>query len=355
MARSNSAGMKSVPTIKDVAAAAGVSTAAVSKHLNRQQQFSPDVQARIDKAVKSLGYHSNPLARSIITGRSKTIGISIPDIHNPHFASLVKGANRIASQQGYTVLLVDSEEDPEDERRSLADLCMRVDGVIANSRQREEKLDWMKELSKPVVQFGGTQKGMGVSLRNREAGYLVGSYLAKLGHQRIAYIGFDNVPSSNDRYEGIKSRLDEVGLSLQRLDAESSAPQEGERLCASLLLGPARPDAVICFNDMLAFGLIRQAGALGFHIPEDCSVVGFDNVPFCDYLTPRLSSVNMGGERIGEIAAQYLIDILHDRPGTAVMPEPELVLRDSVADRRGDAPRKARSTTQGAKPARQQG
>lgn len=328
--------MRSVPTIKDVAAAAEVSTATVSKYLNRQQQFSPDVQARIDKAVKTLGYHSNPLARSIITGRSKTIGLSIPDIHNPHFASLVKGANRVAAQQGYTMLLVDSEENAEDERHSLEDLCMRVDGLIVNSRQRADEIGWVKELPKPVVIFGAASDGNGrnVGLRNREAGYMVASYLVRLGHRHIAYMGFHGASSDSERYEGIKSRLDEQGLPLFRVEAEVSSPQEAERLCAGLLLGGRPVDAVICFNDMLAFGLMRQARELGFVVPQDCSVVGFDNVPFCDYVSPRLTSVNMGGERIGEIAAQHLIDILHDRASAVVMPEPELVLRDSVIDHR---------------------
>lgn len=328
-----------VATIKDVAARAGVSTATVSKYLNQLQNFSPEVEARIAEAVRDLGYHQNPLARSIITGRSGTIGLSIPDIFNPFFAALVTGASRVAAERGYTVLLVDSESGEESERKALADLCMRADGLILSSRHPLSAWSWLEEMPKPVVLFGTMTDGLGrrIGLKNELAGKMVISYLHRLGHRKIAFVGFDGAISSSERWEGMKALADELGLELQIVNARETTPEEGARCCKLLLLGSGVAtgiDAVICFNDMLAFGFMRQAHELGLSIPKDCSVVGFDNVLFCDLVLPRLTSVNMGGERLGEIAAMQLLDRLHDRDRVIDMPDPELVLRDSVFDRR---------------------
>ena len=110
---------KTVSTIRDVAAAAGVSTATVSKFINGTQRFSPAVEAKIEQSIKQLGYRSNPMAQSMITGKTKTVGLAVLDIANPHFSSIVKGANRIAQSHGYTLLLVDTEENPGRERQLL--------------------------------------------------------------------------------------------------------------------------------------------------------------------------------------------------------------------------------------------
>ena len=145
---------KPIPTIRDVAAAAGVSTATVSKFVNGAQRFSPTVEAAISKVIADLGYRTNPLAQSMITGRTQSIGVSVLDVSNPHFASVVKGANRVAQAHGYTLLLVDTEENSDRERPLLEALSRRVDGLIVNSRIQEAEMDWMTDLGKPLVFFG---------------------------------------------------------------------------------------------------------------------------------------------------------------------------------------------------------
>jgi transcriptional regulator with XRE-family HTH domain len=128
---------KTAPTLRDVAAASNVSIATVSKYINGTQRFSAKVEAAIDAAIASLGYKSNPLAKSMITGRTDTIGLSVLDITNPHFSSILKGAQRVANDHGMSVLVVDTEENPSRERRVLEDLSRRVDGMIVASRLRE--------------------------------------------------------------------------------------------------------------------------------------------------------------------------------------------------------------------------
>ncbi|MGG2419739.1 LacI family DNA-binding transcriptional regulator, partial [Ralstonia pseudosolanacearum] len=144
---------RSLPTIKDVAAAAQVSIATVSKYINRTQSFSPEVEQRLEQAIQSLGYHSNPMARSMITGRSKTLGLSIPDMHNQYFVRIVQGANRVAMKHGYSLLLVDSEESAHQERKLLEDLCMRVDGLMIHSKWQDDEMEWLHNLAKPLVFF----------------------------------------------------------------------------------------------------------------------------------------------------------------------------------------------------------
>ncbi|RKU00074.1 LacI family transcriptional regulator [Burkholderia sp. Nafp2/4-1b] len=327
---------KSAPTIKDVAAAANVSTATVSKFINRLQRFSPDVESRLAEAIKTLGYHQNPMARSMATGRSRTLGLSIPDMHNQYFAALVQGANRVAMKHGYSLLLVDSEENASRERQLLEDLCMRVDGLMIHSKLREDEMEWAVELSKPHI-FFDRREGWGksqIDSYNRDAGYMVTNYLVRSGHRRIVYVGFNKARADEERYAGAVACLKEHGMSLPRFETDASSPQEGARLCSKILLGSEPVDAVICFNDMIAIGFLKHASELGFSVPDDCSVVGFDNIPFGEYVTPALTSVDMGGESIGAIATQHLIDIINGKESRAVLPEPELVLRKSTAGRR---------------------
>src|SRR5438445_13793015 len=121
------------PTIRDIASAAGVSVATVSKFANGTQRFSPEVEARVQAAIDKFGYRSNPLARSMITGRTMVIGVVILDIRNPHFTGIVKGANRVAAAAGYSVLFVDTEESQLPERQLVENMARRVDGLIVSS------------------------------------------------------------------------------------------------------------------------------------------------------------------------------------------------------------------------------
>jgi LacI family transcriptional regulator len=157
---------KNAPTLHDVAKAAGVSTATVSKHLNGTQRFSANVEATINAAVAELGYRSNVLARAMITGETKTIGVSILDINNPHFTAVVKGANRVAIEAGYTLLLDDTEENQGRELQLLDTLSRRVDGLIVSSRMPETDIKTIVDYGKPIVIFW--QTGCGASGMRRQ-------------------------------------------------------------------------------------------------------------------------------------------------------------------------------------------
>lgn len=327
---------KSVATIRDVAAAAGVSTATVSKFVNGTQRFSPAVEARIASVIEELGYRSNPMAQSMITGRTKAIGLSVLDISNPHFTSVLKGANRVAQAHGYTVLLVDTEETPERERQLLEALSRRVDGMIVYSRTPEEEMDWLPALDRPAVFFGRPErlKLPAIASDDQLGGFMVTRHLLTQGHKRVAYMGFSPSRRDRERMGGVREALAAEGMELSVFDAEMPSAAAGEKLCSAILLGRQPPDALVCYNDLLALGFMKAAQTLGFRVPDDISVVGFDNIQYGSYATPALTSVDLQSERMGAAAMQKLLATIDGQdvePLTVI--NAQLVLRASTTTR----------------------
>jgi LacI family transcriptional regulator len=327
---------KSVATIRDVAAAAGVSNATVSKFVNGTQRFSPAVEARLSSIIAELGYRSNPMARSMITGRTKAIGLSVLDIANPHYASVVKGANRVAQDHGYTLLLVDTEETPQRERQLLEALSRRVDGMIVYSRTPEEELDWLPALGRPSVFFGRPErlKLPAVASDDQLGGYMLARHLLAQGHRRLAYLGYSRSRRDRERVAGVREALAAQGLALAVFDGDAPTAEAGQRLCSAILLGRQPPDALVCFNDLLALGFMKAAQMLGFQVPADISVVGFDNIEFGDFASPGLTSVDLNSERLGVVAMQKLLATIDGQPvAPLTVVDAQLVLRASTAAR----------------------
>jgi LacI family transcriptional regulator len=321
------------PTIRDVAAAAGVSVATVSKYINGAQRFSAPVEARLKAAVETLGYRSNPLARSMITGRTRTIGLTILDISNPHFTNVVKGANRIALRHDYTLLLVDIDENQARERPLIEALAQRVDGLLVSSRLPDDQAHWMLDLDKPVVLLRNAELPIpSVGINSRLATYMLTRHLLDLGHRRIAYLGFEHARINDERIRGARECLAEAGLELDVYEAHAPTSIAGEHACSRVMLGPKRPQAVICYNDLIALGFMKEAASLGIRVPQDVSVTGIDNVPYGAYAAPGLTTVDIQSEKMGELAMQKLIDALagHADPVNSMF-EPRLIVRDSTA------------------------
>lgn len=324
---------KSAPTIRDVAAAAQVSTATVSKYINGAQRFSPRVEAAIDAAVVRLGYKSNPMAKSMITGRTDTIGLCLPDIANPHFSCILQGAGKVAAERGYSVLLVDGAHAPDRERRTLEALSRRVDGMIVCSRLGEADMGWMADIGKPLVFLGSLAELPlpTVAGDDHAGGGMLARHLQMLGHRRIAYLGCSASRRDAQRIGGIRACLDAAGLELAVFDADSPSLAEGERLCSSLVLGSRRHDAVICYNDLLALGFMKEVTNLGLAIPRDLSVVGFDNIPYGKYTTPALTTVDLQSRQMGASAMDKLLALVRGEPvERCTRIGPRLVLRGST-------------------------
>ena len=331
--------MKKRPTIRDVAARAGVSIATVSKYINSTQSFTPAVERKIRAAIDELGYQSNPLARSMITGKTGAVGVVILDIANPHFANLVKGANRVALEHGYTLLLVDTEENQSREEDLIAALSRRVDGLIVSTRMPDDQLPRVLEHGKPVV-FSGRPAPRGhpsIGVDACAAAFMLGELLVKQGHRRIAYAGFARARPDMERMRGLTESLAAHGLAPTRYELQGPTILEGERICSSIVLGRDKPDAVVCYNDMVAIGFMGAARSMGVSIPEDLSVVGIDNIPYGRFTAPPLTTVDTRSEHLGEEGMRMLfrqIEGLEPAAAGHLRIEPRLVIRESTRARK---------------------
>lgn len=328
--------IKRPATIRDVANAAGVSTATVSKFINGLQRFSPEVEKRLKESIASLGYRQNPLARSMVTGETRNFGVAVLDVRNPHFANIVKGANRVALEHDYNLLVVDLEERPSHERHLLEALSMRVDGLIVSSRIPDDSIDWLTELGKPVVFFGRLKRPGIMCVRSDgfQAAYMLGQHLLETGRRRIAYLGFHAARWNLERLSGLSTALSEAGLTPQQHSVELPTLEGGQRAAAGLLMSGQRPDAVVCYNDLIAIGLMHEAQALGLNVPQDVAVAGFDDIPVARFLTPSLTTVSMRSEEQGEAAMRCLINAVGTgSTNTDILLEPHLVPRASTAPR----------------------
>jgi DNA-binding LacI/PurR family transcriptional regulator len=338
--------MKKKPTIRDVAAQAGVSIATVSKFINATQRFTPAVERRIRAAIDELSYQSNPLARSMITGKTSAVGMVILDIGNPHFTQLVKGANRVALEHGYNLLFVDTEESQAHEDALLEALSRRVDGLIVSTRMPEDQLGTILALGKPVV-FSGRPAPRGhpsIAVDAHAAAFMLGELLVKQGHRHFAYIGFSPARPDMERTRGLTACLESHGLGLTRYDVRAPTLAEGERVCPSVLLRRDKPDAVVCYNDMVAIGFLNAAKSLGISVPDDLSLVGIDNIPYGRVTSPPLTTVDIQSEHQGEEAIRMLLRAIEgtDAPTGHVKVEPRLVMRDSTRVREVAPPVAAR-------------
>jgi LacI family transcriptional regulator len=329
--------MKKKPTIRDVAARAGVSIATVSKYINSTQRFTPAVERKIRAAVDELAYQSNPLARSMITGKTGSVGVVILDIGNPHFTNFVKGANRVAIEEGYNLLFVDSEESQAREDELLQALSRRVDGLIVSTRMPEDQLHRVLAHGKPVV-FSGRPAPDGrpsIGVDAYTAAFMLGELLVKQRHRKIAYVGFAPARPDTERMRGLTDCLDQHKLKLMRFDARSPTIAEGERMASSILLRKDRPDAVVCYNDLVAIGFLGGAKTLGVRIPDEVSVAGIDNIPSGRFTSPALTTVDIQSEFLGEEGMRMLLALIAGDSAVKghTKVEPRLVVRDSTRER----------------------
>jgi len=325
-------------TIRDVANSASVSTATVSKFVNGGQKFSREVEDRIGRAIRELGYSSNPMARGMITGMTGNVGIIILDIRNPHFTSMVKGASRVATDAGLNLIFADAAESRAPELGVVQSLCRRVDGLIVSARLPKPVIDTLIAADTPVVFYGGPSPHPAchsVCCDNYLSAFILGKHLRELGHRRVSYLGFSGALWSAERWRGLQDALEGSGATLTLHDAASPSTEEGERLASSVLLGAQSPDAVVAFNDLLALGLLAEARILGIKVPEQVSVAGFDNVRYGQYAYPGLTSVDMMSETIGELAMRRLMAVIAgtDEPigfKDDVL-QPRLIVRESTS------------------------
>lgn len=334
--------------IYGVARAAGVSTATVSRALNGTGQVAERTRRRIEEAISALGYQPNRVARSLVLKATHTIAILLPDITNPFFPALVKGVQLAADEQGYAVLLCHTGGDPTKEESYFEVLRgQHVDGVLlVGLVSPPERLKRLVRHGLPVISLDRSVDLPGsatVRIDHQAGGRLATEHLLRLGHRRTAHIaGPNGLTVSQQRLDGYRQALARGGLALDdRLVAVGDFSEDGGYRGVEELLARKRVfTALFAANDLTAIGAMTALRERGLRVPEDVSVVGFDDIHLASYISPKLATVRQPAYEMGRRAARLLIDACRAggrlAEGTTIF-ECELVVREST----GPAPRRS--------------
>ncbi len=335
--------MRTSVTIRDVARVAQVHPGTVSRALNEETRalVNQETAERVMRAAEELGYRPNRIARGLKTNRSYTVGVLIPDITNPLFPPILRGIEDRLADAGYTVLVVNTDNDPVRERAHLEAMRARqVDGFIsATARLDRELLAELGAGGVPLVLVNRSvedESVAAVTVNDGEGIRLAVDHVIGLGHTRIGHVaGPQNLSTGHMRHRGFLSAIGAAGLD-GAADAVRFATlfteEEGARACAELLDAHPELTAVVAANDLLALGCYDFIEARGLRCPRDISVVGFNDMPFVDRLLPPLTTVRVPKREIGTVAADLLLQRLSGEPGAAheILLEPSLVVRGST-------------------------
>ncbi len=334
---------EAIATIRDVARRAAVHPGTASRALNEATRslVKPETAERIRAAAIALGYKPNYLARSFKTRRTFSVGVVIPDINNPLFPPIVSGLEERLSTAGYFALLANTENDIERERRILDGLLGRkIDGlVLATARRRDPLLVEVGRHGTAVVLVNRVVEDRAfssVSVDDQAGVNLVVEHLVELGHHQIAHVaGPQSLSTGYRRYRGFISSMRACGLKPEKAHvsfASRFSITEGVRCGAEVLAQAPRPTAIVAANDMLALGCYTALERLGWRCPDDVSVVGFNDMPFMDRVSPPLTTVRIPHYEVGTQAAELLLErIVGDQvPVKIVLLAPELVVRGST-------------------------
>jgi LacI family transcriptional regulator len=328
--RNGSAG-NPAPTIYDIAKLAGVNPSTVSRALSTPGRISAKTEAKIKAAAKELNYRVNPFARALPTGRTKMIAFMVADITNPVFFQAVRGAEKVATEAGYTMVIAESQESSLMEADMLERILPAVDGVIlATSRLGDDQIRTVND-EKPVVLLNRLVDGVVDVVANNEPGIKQAiQHLAEFGHK---HIGFLSGPSASwingERWKFIMRAAVAAGMTVVEIGPnEPTLFGGGEGLDRVLASGVT---AVIAYNDLMGIGLMREAQSRGLSIPGDLSVIGFDNVFGSDFTSPPLSTIVIPMVVTGEDAAKQLLNILSTPEGSPLENVPPQVQTSLLA------------------------
>ncbi|MBF4336596.1 substrate-binding domain-containing protein [Vibrio anguillarum] len=328
-------------TMKDIARLAGVSTSTVSHVINKSRYVSDEIAERVNKAAQDLNYAPSALARSLKMNRTRTIGMLVTTSTNPFFGEVVKGVERSCYHKGYNLILCNTEGDSQRMQASINTLLQkRVDGLLLMCSTLEgERIDVFErypDIPVVVMDWGPmlfpSDKIQDNSLRG---GYIATNYLIECGHKEIGCITGPLIRhQAQMRYEGYKRAVLEAGLDIYpNWIVESDFECEGgyEAFNKMLAKGPL-PSAIFVSNDMMAMGVINAANEKGIRIPEDLSLMGYDDIHIARFMSPALTTIHQPKYRLGKAAVDTLLARLENEAlePQIVQLEPTLVVRKSI-------------------------
>jgi LacI family transcriptional regulator len=329
----------SAVTIRDVAAEAGVSTATVSRALNRSGVVHAETWRKVVDAANVLRYTPHAIARSLSTRKTQTLGVVLPDLHGEFFSELIRGIDRAARQSGYHLLLSGAHSDREEMRAVLSAMRGRVDGLIVMAPDFEAS-SLVAESDTPIVFINSAGK-TGVAVDNYSGARAMTFHLAKLGHRRIAFIkgpraNFD----ARERLRGHRDALKALHIPRhEELEIEGDFDeQSGIAATKKIVAMSERPTAIFSANDQMAVGALIALRETGLTVPGDMALAGFDDIPLARYVTPPLTTVGVAIEELGRRAFLQLARAIEGQPeGKREKLPTTLVVRQSCGVRVQDS------------------
>ncbi|SDG75122.1 transcriptional regulator, LacI family [Thermoanaerobacter thermohydrosulfuricus] len=329
-------------TIKDIAKLANVSITTVSRVINNKTEgVSEETRNRILQLVKELGYQPNAIARGLVTKKTKTVGLIIPDISNPFFPDIARGVEDSAHIYGYNVFLCNTDDNLEKESEYINALKEKyVDGIIftSSSIPKHEHITDLIKSGIPVVIMDrriDSEDIYGVFLDNYEGGYIATKYLIDLGHKRIGCItGPLYISNAIERLEGYKRALVD-----NEIEVDNRLIFEGDYKINSGIIGAEKlleheVTAIFASNDLMAYGAYKAIRSYGYKIPDDISVVGFDDIQLSQILEPQLTTIRQPAYDMGLTAARMLIKLIEGKKMNKKIANfrPQLIIRQSTKD-----------------------
>ncbi len=329
-------------TMREIADRAQVSLGTVSHVVNGTATVRPKLKARVMEAIRSLGFQPSALAQGLRQNRIRMLGMIVPDITNPFFPAVVRGAEDVAFRDSYRLVLCNTDNDPAKEALYVRELrSYRAAGLLIIPAAGSDVVSELGEIpqeSQPVVCVDRCPegwKGDGVVTDGETGAYDAPRYLIEFHHRELAVItGPSEVPNSIQRLRGFQRAVDEAGIKIRAefIQAAAFDTSSGYQAGKRLLSMTPHPTAIFACNDMMALGVLHALQELGLRCPEDVSLVGFDNLEFCEYTRPALTSVYQPGYEMGAAAARLLLNRIagSQDPPQRIALSTEVKLRNSV-------------------------
>ncbi|NMC35126.1 MAG: LacI family transcriptional regulator [Veillonellaceae bacterium] len=324
-------------TIEQVAREAGVSTATVSRVINKNDAVSPELQAQVRKVIDRLGYKPNRSARNLRAGKVRKVGVLFADIQNPFFTSVLAGIEATLQQADYVLLLGNSNEDPRIEQMHLQ--VFQEEGVagiiLAAATNTPNIYQEVIRSGIPILALDRAPGGLrvdSVSINNIETAAMATHHLIKLGHKDIAFIGGpETISTARLRREGYQKALQESGIDFTRVELSNYRQSGGYDAMRRLLSTPPIPSAVLVANNLMTLGALQAIHESGKKIPQQIALVGFDDMPWATSLQPPLTVVAQPTYELGSIAVRLLLDRIQypDGPIQQVTLATHLIVRES--------------------------
>lgn len=330
-------------TIYDIAKQANVSIATVSKVIHNTGRISSETRERVQTVMNDLGYRPSLLASAMTNKRTFTVGILIPDISNPFYPDVIRGAEDFAQQHNYSVLLCNTDNDPDKEIEYIELLKQKsVDGIIiaAVATAPIKLIESLPTdipttfLAREITGLDQDSQFPSVLVDNYLGGYMAAKHLLECGHHKISLLGESlNIDSSRERLRGCETALAEQNLKLHSVQfcSRELGIESGYRAMTELLRKNSAPTAVFAETDLLAIGAIQAAKQFGFRVPDDISIIGFDNTRLCTVIDPPLTSIAQPLYDLGQKSMEILLGQISGKPvPPRTILDITLVVRDSV-------------------------